>query len=164
AYALSGNWDNARVIAAQDVPANQLDGRMDQWMRLASPAKPGEQLAALMGITPAASDPGEPTRLALTTPSAPLAAAVPVERPVGQVAEATPPPPPIGPMAAAPGDAPVAEAPAAPAFTPEAVAPPPPPPVAKPARVVHARLPRATVRRATGNSGAVVQIGAYSNA
>jgi D-alanyl-D-alanine carboxypeptidase len=69
-------------------------------------------------------------------------------------------------MEAAPGDAPVsvAEAPAEPAFTPEAVAPPPPPPVAKPARVVHARLPKATVRRATGNSGAVVQIGAYSNA
>src|SRR5262245_34400935 len=50
AYALSGNWDNARAIAAQDVPANQLDGRMDQWMRLAAPSKPGEQLTALIGI------------------------------------------------------------------------------------------------------------------
>ena len=165
AYALSGDWDNARVIAGQDVPANQLDGRMSQWMQLANPAKPGAQLAMLMGVAPAASDPGEPTRLALTTPAAPMAAAVPVEAaPVPQVAEVAPPPPPIGPMEAAPGDAPVsvAEAANAPAFTPEAVAPPPP--VAKPARVVHAKLPKVAVRRATGNSGAVVQIGAYSNA
>jgi len=166
AYALSGDWDNARVIAAQDVPANQLEGRMSQWMQLANPAKPGAQLAALIGVTPAASDPGEPTRLALSTPAAPMAAAAPVEAPAPQIAEVAPPPPPIGPMEAAPGDAPVsiAEAPNAPAFTPEAVAPPPPPPVAKPARVVHAKLPKVAARRATGNSGAVVQIGAYSNA
>ncbi|HEY6662858.1 MAG TPA: SPOR domain-containing protein, partial [Sphingomicrobium sp.] len=49
-----------------------------------------------------------------------------------------------------------------PAFTPEITAPPPP--VAKPARVVHARLPKASVRRATGKSGAVVQLGAFGNA
>ena len=34
AYAFAGNWDNARAIAAQDVPAGQLDARIHQWMQL----------------------------------------------------------------------------------------------------------------------------------
>ena len=161
-YALSGDWTSARTIAAQDVPADQLDGRMHQWLQLANPAKPGDQLAALIGVTPAASDPGEPTRLALVKADTQLAQAAPAEAPVPQVAEATVPP--IGPMEAAPGDAPVtsSEAPSTPSFTAEVTAPPPPP-VAKPARVVHAKLPKLAVRRA-GKSGAVMQIGAYGNA
>jgi len=164
-YALSGDWTSARTIAAQDVPADQLDGRMHQWLQLANPAKPGDQLAALIGISPAASDPGEPTRLALVKPDNQLAQAVPaapVEAPVPQVAEAAVPP--VGPMEAAPGDAPVTstEASSAPSFAAEVTAPPPPP-VAKPARVVQAKLPKLAVRRA-GKSGAVVQIGAYGNA
>lgn len=161
-YALSGDWTSARTIAAQDVPGDQLDGRMHQWLQLANPAKPGEQLAALIGVTPAASDPGEPTRLALVKPDSQLAQATPAAPPVPQVAEAAVPP--IGPMEAAPGDAPVisSEAPSTPSFTTEVTAPPPPP-VAKPARVVHARLPKVAVRRA-GKSGAVMQIGAYGNA
>ncbi len=161
-YALSGDWTSARTIAAQDVPADQLDGRMHQWLQLANPAKPGDQLAALIGVTPAVSDPGEPTRLALVKPAAQLAQAAPVEAPVPQVAEAAVPP--IGPMVPAPGDAPVtsSETPSAPAFTAEVTAPPPPPAL-KAARVVHARLPKVAVRRA-GKSGAVVQIGAYGNA
>ena len=161
-YALSGDWTSARTIAAQDVPADQLDGRMHQWLQLANPAKPGEQLAALIGVTPAASDPGEPTRLALASrPDTQLAQAAPAEPPAVQVAEATVPP--IGPMEAAPGDAPItsSEAPSTPSFTAAVTAPPPP--AAKPARVVHARLPNVAVRRA-GKSGAVVQIGAYGNA
>jgi D-alanyl-D-alanine carboxypeptidase len=164
-HALAGDWVAARAIAAQDVPADQLDGRIQQWMGLANPAKPGAQLAALIGVTPAASDPGEPVRLALAKPGAQLALAAPVEAPLPEVAEAVPPP--LPPLEAAPGDAPtIAPAVAdAPAFTPEVTAPPPPPPpVFKPARVVHAALPKLAVRRATGNSGAVVQIGAYSNA
>jgi Flp pilus assembly protein TadD len=156
-YALSGDWTSAKTIAAQDVPADQLDGRMQQWLQLANPAKPGDQLAALIGVTPAASDPGEPTRLALAKPDTQVAQAAPAEQPVPQVAEATVPP--IGPMEAAPGDAPVASSPS---FTAEVTAPPPPP-AAKPARVVHARLPKVAIRRA-GKSGAVMQIGAYGNA
>ena len=161
-YALSGDWTSARTIAAQDVPADQLDGRMHQWLQLANPAKPGDQLAALIGVTPAAADPGEPTRLALAKPATQLAQAAPAEAPVPQVAEAAVPP--VGPMEAAPGDAPVisSETPSAPSFTAEVTAPPPPP-AAKPARVVSAKLPKVAVRRA-GKSGAVMQIGAYGNA
>jgi len=167
AHAFAGDWVNARAIAAQDVPADQLEGRIQQWMQLASPAKPGEQLAALIGIKPAASDPGEPVRLALVKSDTQLAQVVPAPvaaapaQPLPQLAEALPPPMP--PLEAAPGDAPTVDAPSAPSFTPE-VAAPPPPPAFKPARVVHASLPKVAVRKATGNSGAVVQIGSYSNA
>jgi hypothetical protein len=135
---------------------------MHQWLQLANPAKPGDQLAALIGVTPAASDPGEPTRLALVKPTTQLAQAAPVQAPAPQIAEAAVPP--IGPMEAAPGDAPVtaSETPSAPAFAAEVTAPPPPPAL-KAARVVHARLPKVAVRRA-GKLGAVVQIGAYGNA
>ena len=164
-YALAGDWTMARTVAAQDVPADQLDARIHQWMALASPAKPGDQLAALIGVTPAASDPGQPTQLALVKDSAPVAQAAPADAPLPALAEAVPPPLPPIDQASAEQSAPVVsiDAPPAPAFTPE-VAAPPPPPVAKPARVVRASLPKVAVRRATGNSGAVVQIGAYSNA
>lgn len=65
AHALAGNWNEARTIAAQDVPGNQIDARMDQWMQLASPKKPADQVAALVGVTPAEVDHGQPVRLAL---------------------------------------------------------------------------------------------------
>ena len=65
AHALAGDWNEARTIAAQDVPANTLDARMDQWMQLASPKKPADQVAALVGVTPAEVDHGQPVRLAL---------------------------------------------------------------------------------------------------
>jgi Flp pilus assembly protein TadD len=174
AYAFSGDWTNAKAVAAQDVPADQLDARMKQWMQLATPTRPSDQVAALIGVTPAAADPGQPVQLALRKEDSRLAEAASVPAPVPpqaaptaqpQLAEAAPPPPPVQ---VTPGDepyvAPVASAdvPTVPALTPEVSAPPPP--VARPARVVHAKLPKASVRRATGASGAVVQLGAFGNA
>ena len=41
AYALAGDWAEARTIAAQDVPADQLDARIQQWMQLAKPSPVG---------------------------------------------------------------------------------------------------------------------------
>ncbi|MFP5330147.1 MAG: tetratricopeptide repeat protein, partial [Alphaproteobacteria bacterium] len=38
AYGLSGDWTMARTVAAQDVPADQLDARLQQWMAMASPS------------------------------------------------------------------------------------------------------------------------------
>ena len=175
AHAFSGDWTNAKAIAAMDIPADQLDARMKQWMQLATPARPSDQLAGLIGVTPAASDPGQPVQLALNNGGARLAAVAPAPlpqavsaavAPVPQMAEAVPPAPP--PPRVTPGDEPapaplaVAEAPLAPAFTPSVTAPPPP--AARPARIVHAKLPKASVRRATGKSGAVVQLGAFGNA
>jgi D-alanyl-D-alanine carboxypeptidase len=81
AYALAGDWTQARTVASQDVPANQMDARMHQWMQLASPASASDQVAALTGVKPAASDPGEPVRLALIPPEVRTAAATPVTAP-----------------------------------------------------------------------------------
>ena len=185
AYAFAGNWDNARAVAAQDVPAGQLDTRIRQWMQLASPKSPADQVAALTGVTPAAVDEGQPVRLALA-------------RPGSQFAEAAPAAPAKAPAPAAPAKAPVPApvvaaiapaVPAAPAPVVIASVPPAPPPArptlatlastavadvkavfaavmphkaapaAKPAKP---RVAAATpVRR--GNSPAVVQLGAYGS-
>ena len=89
AHALAGDWQEARVIASQDVPASQLDARLQQWMQLAKPNRASDQVAALVGVTPAVIDAGQPVQLALNkTDRQPLkAASAPV-----QVAEAAPAP------------------------------------------------------------------------
>src|SRR4051812_42559165 len=100
AYALSGDWVNAKTIAAQDVAADQLDARIQQWMELARPSHPADQIAALTGVKPAI-DPGQPVRLALRQSDTPLAQASvaptpapAVVEPAQQVAEAAPVPQP----------------------------------------------------------------------
>ncbi|MDT9597802.1 SPOR domain-containing protein [Sphingosinicella rhizophila] len=64
AYAFAGDWQKARVTAAQDVSPAMLDERLLQWAALASPTSSANQMAILLGITPSA-DPGQPVRLAL---------------------------------------------------------------------------------------------------
>ncbi|HEY8591326.1 MAG TPA: SPOR domain-containing protein [Sphingomicrobium sp.] len=143
AHALSGDWTQARTVASQDVPADQLDARIQQWMQLASPKSPGDQVAALVGVKPAASDAGQPVRLALVKGDTMLAQAAPNPAPV-QVQQATPvpqpeltyvpAPPPVAPAvpeprfeqavvhAPQPQPAPVVEQAAAPAPAPVSVA------------------------------------------
>ena len=179
AYAFAGNWDNARAVAAQDVPAGQLDTRIRQWMQLASPKSAAEQVAALTGVTPVAVDEGQPVRLALTrpdtqpaatqvaeavqpvaatpaapAPAAPVAlAAAPAAAPAPVVVASIPPaPPPAHPTLAALAATAVSEAKAV--FA--AVIPHSHAPVGKPAKP-HVAV--AAVRR--GNSPAVLQLGAY---
>ncbi|URD61808.1 tetratricopeptide repeat protein [Sphingomonas sp. KRR8] len=92
AHAMAGDWDNARVVAAQDVPADQVDARMAEWMKLAAPKSGATQVASLIGVTPAASDPGQPVRLALRdNGGVRMAAATPAPAPT-QVAAAEPAP------------------------------------------------------------------------
>ncbi|MEP6982918.1 MAG: tetratricopeptide repeat protein [Sphingomicrobium sp.] len=178
AYAFAGNWDNARAIAAQDVPAGQLDARIHQWMQLASPKSPAEQVAALVGVTPAAVDEGQPVRLALVRPDtqsadtqlaeapAPVAApapkvevanaAAPVAAPAPvMVAAVAPAPPPFRPTLATFAATAVAEAKAV--FA--SVMPHSKAPAVKPAKP--RAVAAAAVRR--GNSPAVVQLGAYGS-
>ena len=127
AHALSGNWEQARLVAAQDIAADQVDARVQQWMTFAKPAKASDQVASLTGITPAASDPGQPVRLALAQPKndVRMAQAEPVA--IVPVA-AEPPPPMIEEVAAAPEPVaapyvpPIAEAAAQPAPAPVEVA------------------------------------------
>jgi D-alanyl-D-alanine carboxypeptidase len=90
ALALQGDWTAAKTVAAQDVPADQLDSRIQQWMTFAKPARPSDQVAALTGVTPAAADPGQPSRLALSPPQTETrtAAAEPIPAPVSEPAPA----------------------------------------------------------------------------
>lgn len=144
AYAFAGDWTNARVIAAQDVPANQLDSRIRQWMQLAKPAHPSDQIAALTGVTPVAVDPGQPVRLALRRPDTQVAQAAPVRAPAPTpIAKAAPiqAPAPQFMEAAAPPTPQFVEAVAvrAPASQPiPAIAPAPPPARKRPAVIAEA--------------------------
>jgi Flp pilus assembly protein TadD len=182
AYALAGDWTNARTVAAQDVPGDQLDARIHQWMQIATPGHESTAVAALVGVTPAPVDPGQPTQLALlkNNPAPAQAAATPAPAPQApadtstQVAEAVPPAP-----VAVPATKPVEVASAAPA--PETMpfvnvpskASAPAKAKAKPAtKQAHGRSGPAPAKPALmrsaslsrGNSGVVVQLGSYSSA
>ncbi|GGC08060.1 hypothetical protein GCM10011494_28390 [Novosphingobium endophyticum] len=64
AYALNGQWTQARLIASQDVPADQLDARLTEWAAKARPEASRERVAGLIGA-PLRFDPGQPAALAL---------------------------------------------------------------------------------------------------
>ena len=63
-YALAGNWRMARVMAEQDVPADQLDARLSQWAEMSAPEMFQQRIAAMLDVSPRA-DSGQPQRLAL---------------------------------------------------------------------------------------------------
>lgn len=184
AYAFAGRWSEARTVAAQDVPADQLDARIQQWMALAKPARQSDQVAAFLGFQPTAADPGQPVRLALNksaeevryaaseplsspTVTEGLTATAAVEVPEAQPYQADPAPvlasaeqvssPAADPIA--PEPAPVAMAEARPV--------PAPAPALSPSTVrvkeTVASLRRAAVQANARNSKIVVQLGAYSS-
>lgn len=134
AYALAGDWQQARLIASQDVGAAELDIRLQEWMALANPVRASDQVASLLRVTPAPSDAGQPVRLALRqTGNTRTAEAAPAKAAPVEVAQAVPLPAPVfeaQPLTAqAIEELPaikVAEAAPAPAF--EAAPPAPPPP------------------------------------
>ena len=88
AYALIGDWQKARVTAAQDISPAELDRRMQQWAAFANPKASWDQVASLLGVTPA-EDPGQPVRLALA-PAAPAAPAAPQPTQFAEVPVAVP--------------------------------------------------------------------------
>lgn len=76
AYALDGRWTEARLMTAQDVPADQVDARIGEWARESRPDNYRGRIANLIGA-PLRDDPGQPTHLALNAvvdASAPLMA------------------------------------------------------------------------------------------
>jgi Flp pilus assembly protein TadD len=83
AYALDGRWSQARVVASQDVPADELDNRIAEWAAQARPGQTQVRVAALLG-TPLRSDTGQPASLALGGAREGTATAV-------AIAQATPP-------------------------------------------------------------------------
>jgi Flp pilus assembly protein TadD len=99
AYALSGRWAEAKVMASYDLSPQLVTQRMLQWSQFALDMNPTAQVASLLGVQPGA-DAGRPERLALNA-----ASAAPVQLAQTQ-AEVAPPPPPL-PLAVA--DAPAVE-------------------------------------------------------
>ncbi|MDP5102983.1 MAG: SPOR domain-containing protein [Erythrobacter sp.] len=90
-YALSGNWRAARVMAAEDVPAGEVDQRMTQWAAMSAPEAFQQRIAALLNVTPQ-YDAGQPQRLALANfPSQEMMVAeAAAQAPVEMMAEAKP--------------------------------------------------------------------------
>lgn len=138
AFALNGQWTVARVMAAQDVPANQVDARLRQWASMGRPDQVRDRVAHLLGVTPV-EDQGQPVALALanvpTTEQLAAEAQAQVEAPV-EAAQATPVETPVAAPAApvqlaaaelAPAAAAVAEPVAAPVVTAAPAAAPAPP-------------------------------------
>lgn len=66
AYALDGRWREARLMMAQDVPADQIDARISQWAMQARPEDHQQRVVALLGV-PLRTDSGQPQYLALAT-------------------------------------------------------------------------------------------------
>ena len=77
ALALDGRWVDARTVASVDMAPAQVDQRLLDWAAFARPEHAAQQVAALLGVTPAASDRGQPMQLALGEPvgAAPVALA-----------------------------------------------------------------------------------------
>ncbi len=109
AFALKGDWRSARLIAAQDVTADQLDTRLGEWAQLAMPQMAVQRVAALLGVTPK-PDSGQPVHLALANfPTTEQLAAEAATReaaqgPAGAPAPAPAPAPAAGAALAAMGD------------------------------------------------------------
>lgn len=65
AMALAGDWRSARVMAAEDVPADQLGDRLADWAATSAPEFYQQRVARLLG-TPLVADSGMPAHLALS--------------------------------------------------------------------------------------------------
>ena len=97
AFALSGRWAQARILASQDLSPAKLEARMLEWSKLAESPNAQLRVASLIGTT-AQEDAGMPVRLALSNsgetqmaaaaPAVELASADPAP-----VAAYAPPPP-----------------------------------------------------------------------
>ncbi|HAU21782.1 MAG TPA: SPOR domain-containing protein [Erythrobacter sp.] len=91
-YALQGNWRAARVMAAEDVPANMIDDRIGEWAQTAHFEAYQARVANLLQVQPVV-DGGQPRHLALVNfPShqqmvAEAAAEAPVETVAGEEVE-----------------------------------------------------------------------------
>ena len=98
AYALAGDWRDARVIVSMDLSPADVDQRLGRWAQLAQPRRASDQVAALLGVTPS-QDPGQPIALALNAPATPVgfaeASPIPLPAPVAAAPAAAPTPAPI---------------------------------------------------------------------
>jgi Flp pilus assembly protein TadD len=64
-YALAGRWREARLMAAQDVPADKVGERMEQWSLMSAPEAQQVRVAKLLDVPAGVRDAGQPVQLAL---------------------------------------------------------------------------------------------------
>ena len=64
AFALKGDWRSARVMAAEDVPGNQINNRIAEWASTVAPEDFHRRMAKLLEV-PVVGDSGQPAQLAL---------------------------------------------------------------------------------------------------
>lgn len=68
-YAMQGQWNDAAVVAAQDVSADLMPERLRRWAMIVQlKDQPAMQVGALLGVLPSTNDPGKPVALALASP------------------------------------------------------------------------------------------------
>lgn len=72
AFALSGRWREARIMAVQDMPQDRVNERITEWAHYARPGAYETRVAGLLKVTPQA-DSGQPVRLALANSGVGLA-------------------------------------------------------------------------------------------
>lgn len=90
AYALSGRWAQAQVMAAQDLPADKVDARIAEWAQAGRPEDHQKRVAMLIGA-PLRGDSGEPAALALNAaPGNPQSRSAAADLPAAQPAERAP--------------------------------------------------------------------------
>lgn len=63
--AMAGDWRQARLMAEQDVPADQVGARMEEWAAAAQSGNSAGRIASLLNVTPDFGDQGQPIQLAL---------------------------------------------------------------------------------------------------
>ena len=84
AYAMAGDWRQARVVASQDLPPAAVHERIGEWAKVARPRNSWDRVAYLLNIQPV-EDEGMPARLALQVlPAAPVLAAAVEPSPFAQ--------------------------------------------------------------------------------
>ena len=90
AYALSGQWREARLMVAEDVPADQVGERMAEWGALAHPDQYRVRVASLLNVD-IVEDAGQPAQIALSNnPSVDMLAAENLHsQPEGELAALT---------------------------------------------------------------------------
>lgn len=90
AFALDGRWAEARLMAAQDVPADQIDDRIGSWAMTSNRGQYDQRVAALLDA-PVRADRGQPAELALgDRAAAPVALAAAAPATAGELPPSDP--------------------------------------------------------------------------
>jgi Flp pilus assembly protein TadD len=172
AYALAGRWNDARLMASQDMAPLAAAQRVALWASMAAPGAESQRVLAMMGVQPVAGDTGLPVALALAS-NAPAPVEMAQAQPVA-----------VAPQDVQPAPAPMNEAAPAPqtfaSVQPEAIpmiraaqSPVKEPVAARPVRTVavpasaRSMVQNAALFRPAGaaqGSAWVVQLGAYDTA